>query len=128
MGLRDRIRFRYPPHSAFPNHVHRFNPLQRPPRRGKRPVTFRQLRPLLHRAMVLFNDVVEILALPQTDSTRQDAFHFQRFDCGRKSRVLVHVDDPWHGIARGTQGLTEEAFGRRRIPLGREQKLDSLAS
>ena len=32
-GLRDRIVFRYPPHSALPDHVHRFDALQGPPRR-----------------------------------------------------------------------------------------------
>jgi hypothetical protein len=51
---------------------------------------------------------VEILALPQTDSTRQNAFRFQRFYYGRKCRVLVHVDDPWHGIARWLRAVRKK--------------------
>ena len=41
--------------------------------------------------------------------------------------MLVHVDDPRHGIARSTQGLAEEAFGSRGIALGGEQEIDRLA-
>jgi hypothetical protein len=78
--------------------------------------------------MILFHYIVEVLALPQANTARERPFRFQPFYGRRICRVLVDMDDPWHGIARGTQGLTEEAFGRRRIPLGREQKLDSLAS
>jgi hypothetical protein len=46
----------------FPNHVHRFDSLQRP-RPRKRAVPLHQPSPLLHRTVVLLNDVVEVLAL-----------------------------------------------------------------
>ena len=78
--------------------------------------------------MILFHYIVEVLALPQANTARERPFRFQPFYGRRICRVLVDIDDPWHGIARGTQGLTEEAFGRRRIPLGRKQELDRLAS
>jgi hypothetical protein len=53
-----------PPRSALASHVNGFNPLQRPPRRNQRAISFRQPRPLLYRPMVLFDDIVEVLALP----------------------------------------------------------------
>jgi hypothetical protein len=43
------------------NHVYRFDPLQRPPRRNQRAISFSQLRPLLYCAMVLFHHIVEAL-------------------------------------------------------------------
>jgi hypothetical protein len=51
---------------------------------------------------------------------------FSASTAGGKSRVLVHVDNPGHGIAGGVQGLTEEAFGSGGIPLGGKQELDRL--
>ena len=63
-SLRHDIFFRDPSHPALPNHVHRFDPLQRAPCRGKGTVPFGQPRPLLHRTVILFNYVVQIFALP----------------------------------------------------------------
>src|SRR5215467_12745160 len=76
--------------------------------------------------MVLLHHIVEVFALTQTNPTREDALSFQPFHSRRKGPVLVHIDDPWHRIAGRTQSLTEEALGRRRIPLGGEQELDRL--
>ena len=58
MSLHDAVFPGHPPCSALPNHVHRFDPLQCPPRSYQRAVTFRQPRPLLHRAMVLLNGLI----------------------------------------------------------------------
>jgi len=77
--------------------------------------------------MVLFHHIIEILALTQTNPPRQDAFGFQCCYRGRKGRVLVHVDDAWHGIAGRAQSLTKEAFGSSRVALRREQKINRLA-
>ncbi len=124
-GLRDRIFLRYPPHSALPNHAHRFDSLQRPPRRRKRTVSFRETGPLLHRAMVLFH-VIEVLALTQPNPPRKRALRFQRLDRGWVGGVLVYVDHPGHRIAGSAQGLAEEAFGSGSVSFGREQEVDGL--
>src|SRR5262249_994189 len=83
----------HPPHPAPPNHFHRFDPLQCPPRRRERAVALCQPGPFLYRAVVLFHYIVEVLALAQTDTARQNSLRFQPFDSRRKSRVLTHVDD-----------------------------------
>jgi hypothetical protein len=78
--------------------------------------------------MVLFHHIVEIFALTQTDTARQNPLRFslQPFQCRREGRVLVHIDDSRHWIARSTQSLTEEAFSGRSIALRAEQKIDGL--
>jgi hypothetical protein len=48
--------------------------------------------------MILFNDIVEILALAQKNSAGENTLGFQGFHCGRIGRVLIHVDDPRNGI------------------------------
>jgi hypothetical protein len=48
-----------PPRSALANHVNGFNPPQ-----GQRAISFRQPRAILYRPMLLFDDIVEVLALP----------------------------------------------------------------
>src|SRR5215831_17864308 len=111
---------------ALPNHVHRFDSLQCPPRRRERTVALGQPGPFLYRAVVLFHYIVEILALAQTDTTRQNPFRFQLFHRRRKGWVLVHIDDSRHCIPGRTQSLTEEAFSGRSIALGGEQKIDCL--
>src|SRR5215471_18649936 len=78
--------------------------------------------------MVLLHHIVEVLALTQTNPTREDALSFQPSQSRRKGPVLVHMDDPWHRIAGRAQSLSEEALGRSSIPLGGEQKLDRLTS
>ena len=76
--------------------------------------------------MVLLQHIIEVFALTQANPTREDTFGFQRFHGGRKSRVLVHVDNPGHRIAGGAQGLTEEAFGSGGIPLGGKASRNSI--
>jgi hypothetical protein len=69
--------------------------------------------------------LLKILGLIQSDRGEHP---LQRFHRCRKGWILVHVDDPRHGIARRAQGLAEEAFGRRRVSLGGgEQKVNRLA-
>ena len=63
VNLAGRIPFCQPPHSTFPNHVHCFDSLQRPPRAPKRTITFGQPNPFLYCPVVLLDQVIEILAL-----------------------------------------------------------------
>ena len=77
--------------------------------------------------MVLLHNIIQILALTETNPTGKNTFFLQRFRGSRIGRVLVHVDHPGHAIAGRAQGLAEEAFGPRRVPFGREQEFNGLA-
>jgi hypothetical protein len=48
--------------------------------------------------MILFNNIIEILALAQTNSAGESTLGFQGFHCSRIGRVLIHVDDSRNGI------------------------------
>jgi len=63
VSLADGIPFNQPSHSALPDHVHRLDSLQRPPRTLKGSIAFGQPNSFLNRPVVLFNHVIEILAL-----------------------------------------------------------------
>ena len=110
----------------FGSLMHRFNSLQRSPSGCKRAVAFGQPGSFLYRAMVLFDDVVEILALAQTHSPRKAAFRLQRINGSRIGPILVHIDHTGHRITGATQSLAKETFRCRSVPLGRQQKLDGL--
>ena len=97
-----------------------------PPRRRERAVAFRQPGPFLYRAVVLFHNIIKVLALAQADTARQNPFRFQLRHCRRKGWVLVHIDDSRHWIPGRTQSLTEEAFSGRSIAFRGEQKINCL--
>jgi hypothetical protein len=63
VSLTDHISISQPFHSALPDHVHGLDTLQRPPRTSKRSVALGQPNSLFDRPVVLFNHVIEILAL-----------------------------------------------------------------
>src|SRR3954452_5024657 len=110
----------------FSYHAHRFDTLQRPPRALKRPVNPGQPDSFLDRSVILFDDIIEVLALAENNPSRERAVRFQRFHRSRIAEVLVHVDHPWHRISRGLNSLTQEAFGSRGIAFGGKQKRDCL--
>jgi hypothetical protein len=62
-SLADCISFCQPSHSALPDHVHRFDSLYRPPRALKGALAFGQPDSFLHGAVILFDHIIEILAL-----------------------------------------------------------------
>ena len=107
--------------------MNRLDALQRVPCRSERPIAFGQPDSLLHGSVILFHDVVEVLALAQPNPPRQGTPGFHLLNGGRVSRVLVDIHDTWHGIAGCRNGMEEKAFGRCRIALRRQQKLDRLA-
>src|SRR5260370_34338906 len=80
--LADHISISQPSHSALPDHVHGLDTLQRPPRTLKRSIALGQPNSLFNRPVVLFNHVIEILALAQSDATGDDAVGCQRFNHG----------------------------------------------
>ena len=62
-SLADRIPFCHPSHSTLPDHVYCFDSLQRPPSALKRTIAFGQPNSFLYCPVVLFDHVIEILAL-----------------------------------------------------------------
>jgi hypothetical protein len=61
--LADRVSFSQPSHSAFTDHVHRFNTLDGSPRTLKGPIAFRQPNSFFNGPVVQFDQVIEVLAL-----------------------------------------------------------------
>ena len=81
----------------------------------------------LMRAMVLLNDSVEILPLPQFARAWHDLFRFQFLESLRIGCVFIDRDDARSaGMSRGKR-FREEAFGRSCISDGTEQKLQGAS-
>ena len=78
--------------------------------------------------MVLLDDLIEVLDLAQPGEAPQLTLALHRRDRGGIGRILVHRDRAWVYRVRLAERLAEEAFRRRSIPLGREQKVDRLAA
>ena len=77
--LAERISLGQPFHSALPDHVHCLDTLQCPPRTLKGSIALGQPNSFRHHPVVLFNHVIEILALASSDAAGDDAVGFQRF-------------------------------------------------
>jgi hypothetical protein len=80
----------------------------------------------LYESVVLFEDIIEVFALPELRSRRQYAFVLQFFDGRRVGFVLIDVDDPWRLTFSSFQHLAEEPFGGPFISPGAEHKVDRL--
>jgi signal transduction histidine kinase len=104
-----------------------FDSLQRSPRTRKGTVNLGEPRSLLHSAIILLHDVVQVFALAQMSPAPQGAFRLQLFHGRRIRRVLVHVDDTWMRVSDCPQSLAEEAFGACCVSFGREQENDGLS-
>ena len=96
--FRNNVALCYPSDAALADHVHGFYSFESSPSTLKGAVPLGQPGPLLYGSMVLFNDVVEILALAQTNSAGESALGLQGFHCRRIGRVLIHIDDPRNGV------------------------------
>ncbi len=112
---------------SLPDHRHRLVAGQRPS--GSSQAAEAEPRPNqpFDPPVVLLDDVVQILALPQTREAPQftRSLHLRRR--ARIGRILVHRDRARVYGVRLRQRLAEEPLGRRGISPGREQDVDSLA-
>lgn len=80
----------------------------------------------LMRAMILFNEVVEVFALPQFTTFWKNIFHLQLHESLWIRRVFVNRDDARdHGVA-STQCFREKALRSRCIARGTQQKLQRV--
>ncbi|MGA9244959.1 MAG: hypothetical protein WBW03_23620, partial [Silvibacterium sp.] len=70
--FRNNVTLCYPSDSPLADHVHGFYSFESSPRTLKGAVAFCQPGPLFDGSMILFNDIVEILALAQTNSAGEN--------------------------------------------------------
>src|SRR5271155_5464070 len=96
--FRDNIALCHPSDSPLADHAHRFDALESSPSTLKGTVPLGQPGSLFDGSMILFNDIVEILAPAQTNSAGESPLGFQGFHCSRIGRVLIQVGDPRNGI------------------------------
>lgn len=73
--------------------------------------------------MVLLDDIIEILGLPDLD--RDFSFRIQLVKCSLVGATLVHCHRVRHSVV--PHGFLEEAPGPRGITSGSQQKVDRLA-
>ena len=66
--FRNNVALCYPSDAALADHAHRFDALESSPSTLKGAVALGQPGPLFDVSMILFDDIVEIFALPQTNS------------------------------------------------------------
>jgi hypothetical protein len=94
----------HPPNLALPNLVHRFVTLNRPPRTTELPEMPLGTDPLLDGAVILFQNVVQILNRPVTASTKNmtiaPVILEQYPDLNEAQRgIVAHIDGPLLVIA-----------------------------
>ena len=78
--------------------------------------------------MILFDDVVQVFALPQLATWSDRALFLQFCYRHRVSPVLVNVDHSWHAVPWIRQRPAKEALRCGCISPGGQQKIDGLAS
>src|SRR6266568_1980253 len=89
------ISFAHPLYLSFADHVHHLEALECSPRGLEREKTHPRLRQAFDEAVILFDQVVEVLNLSQLHLLRQKSSGFElsnRFGIGG---VLIRVDHTW---------------------------------
>src|SRR5215510_12837155 len=84
--------------------------------------------PSLDRAVVLFQDVIQVRHQSVPTVLVQSAFSFQPHDCGRVRAVTVGVDDARHGMVLPSQGFSQEALCCGRVLLSGEEKIEGRSA
>jgi hypothetical protein len=78
------------------------------------------------RAMVLFNEIIEIFTLTQFASFWHQSLRFQLLEGFRIGRVFTHGDDARCAGMRRSKRFGEETFGCLRISGRTEQKFQGI--
>jgi hypothetical protein len=110
------IPFVHPLHLPFPHHVHHLEPLQGSPSRLEGEKAHPWLCQPFDEAMILFDQVVEILDLSQFTVCGNESYCFEFIECLGIGRVFVDIDDPWRARMRGSKRFHKEALGCFSIP------------
>ena len=110
--LHSDVTLSHPPNLAHPNLVHRFVTLNRPPRTTELPKMLLGTDQFLDGAVILLQDVVQILNRPMVAARSQDSF-FLRFKNRRRiTSGFIGVDHPRLRVRRVRQCLGQQGFGR----------------
>jgi len=124
MALAGDVVLRYPPHLSLANHIHRFDPLKRSPRRVEGPEALTRSKAPLYGSMILFDDVVQVAYWSTTTASTECARLFQVRYGLRVRRIPVHVDYPRSRMTRRTQSFLKKVFGRNPVSLRTQEKVD----
>ena len=123
-GLSGDVVLRYPPHLSLANHVHRFDPLKAfamPSGRTESPDT---LEAPLYDSVILLNDVVQVSYWSTTTASTEVGGPSQFRYSLRVRRIPVHIDHSWSRMTGRTQGFLKKTFGRNRVTLRAQEKVD----
>src|SRR5579863_3157736 len=101
LSLRYRIALGYPADLSFADGMHRLVTLNGSPRSLGGPKTEARRDPLLDKAMVLLDDVVQVWCGSATASRAEFAGLLQLGNCAGICRVAIHVDHARHGCRAG---------------------------
>jgi len=97
------------------------------PSSPKRSEMLTRVDPSLDRAVVLFQDVMQVRYRPVPTVFVQSAFSFEPHDRRRVRAVAVGVDNAGHGMVLPSQRFGQKAFCCGRVLLGREEKVEGRA-
>jgi len=78
----------------------------------------------LDRAMILFQDIVEILHWSMSTVLLQNTVGFELNDAWRISSVLVGIDYPRRGMVLRGQGFGQKALSRYCVAFSREKEVN----
>jgi hypothetical protein len=118
---------RTPARLAFADHIDRLVAGDGAPSSPKRSEMLTRVDPSLDRAVVLFQDVVQVRHRRVPTVFVQSAFSFEPHDRRRVRAVAVGVDYPRHRMVLPSQCFGQEALCCGRFLLGREKKVEGRA-
>src|SRR5208337_111945 len=118
---------RTPARLAFADLVNRFIAGDGAPSAPERSEMLTRVYSSLDRAVVLFQNIVEILHRSVLAVLLQNILVFELHNRRRVSGMLVGVDDSRHGMVLPSQRFGQKAFCCGRVLLGREEKVEGRA-
>ena len=102
----------HPPKLPLADHIHRLISLKRSPGRVKFPEALLGVDPAFDRAMVLFNDVVQVLDGSMATAAAQRSFLLNSRDRRAVDRCQIRIDDARLRMRAIAQSLAKQPFGR----------------
>jgi len=115
-GLPFHISFCHALHLSLSDHVHDLEPLQRAPRRFEREKAHPWLRQTFDEPMILLDEIVEVLYLPQLDRFWKYSGGFELSNSLGIGRIFIHIDharDLLGSMRRYGLSLITDALGLR---------------